>query len=281
MRPGPIPLPRLLSWGTSQLRAAGKGEHEARLLLQWALGVDSLLKAPNPVGARGAERYRSAISQRRAGFPLQHITGQMHYRGLDLEAGPGVFAVRPETELIPEYARGHLHGSVVDLCSGSGAIGLAVAAENPGVRVIGVELSPVAVSYGRRNKAKVKLAPGSSYSLVQGDATGALPELDGTVEAVLTNPPYVPGTPPVRGDVLYDPEIALYGGGEDGLVLPRGLVMRAHQLLRPGGVLVMEHAETQAEALVQAALESGFTEAQTLADLTERPRFLRAWKAKS
>lgn len=270
-----------MKWGNAQLRAAGKGEHEARLLLQWALHTDSLLAAPNPVGARAAERFRSAIFQRRAGFPLQHITGEMHYRGLTLQAGPGVFAVRPETELIPEYAGGYLQGTVVDLCAGSGAIGFAVAAENAGVRVIGVELDPVAAAYAKRNLERVRLASGSSYELVVADATSALPDLDGQVDAVLTNPPYVPGMPKLRGEVLFDPEMALYGGGEDGLVMPRGLIFRSYELLRVGGLLVMEHAESQGDSLVAAAKEAGFEIAETLSDLAERPRFLRARKGNS
>ncbi|WP_350258757.1 HemK/PrmC family methyltransferase [Scrofimicrobium sp. R131] len=275
-RPGPAPLTGLLRWGTNQLRRAGKPEQEARWLLEWALGVDTLLRAQPEVGARAAERYRSAIAQRRAGFPLQHITGTMQFRSLTLQAGPGVFAVRPETELLVEVADVHRGDLVVDLCAGSGAIGLAVAAEHSGVEVIGVELSPVAAAYARRNADQVSLAPGSSYRLVQGDATVALPELDGQVNLVLTNPPYVPGTPALTGEVLFDPEMALYGGGEDGLVLPRGIARRARRLLAPGGQLLMEHDERQGPSLCRIAEELGFTDPQTLPDLTGRPRFLSA-----
>ncbi len=279
-RPGPVPVTRLLRWGTAQLRSAGRGQHEARQLLEWALGTDSLLRVGETAGARAAERYRSAISQRRAGFPIQHITGQMHYRGLTLQAGPGVFVVRPETELLPEYAADALRPGalVADLCAGSGAIGLAVASENPGVRVVAVELSRTAAAYALRNSEAAPPALGSSYQLVVGDATSALPELEGRVDVVLSNPPYVPGQPPLRGDVLFDPEMALYGGGEDGLILPRGIIARAAKLLAPGGLLLMEHDERQGQPLVRAAEEANLTACETLPDLTGRPRFLRAKK---
>lgn len=280
---GSVSQQRLLAWGQGRLVQAGKSAHEARLLLQWSLDVDSLLRAPTEVGQRAAERYRSAIAQRCRSFPLQHITGEMYFRGLTLQAGPGVFAVRPETEMLVELALPlATPGSrVVDLCSGSGAIGLALACEAPGVDVTAVELSQAALAYGRRNLARCgdRLEPGSTYVLVEGDATAALPGHEGTIDLVLSNPPYVPGQPPLRGEVLFDPEMALYGGGEDGLVVPRGIVRRAFELLRPGGTLVMEHAEQQGKTLVEFALECGFDAAKTLADLTERPRFL--WATRS
>lgn len=290
-RPGTVPQHRLLAWGQARLAHAGKGGHEARLLLEWALGVDSLLRAPTEVGQRAAERYRSAIAQRCRSFPLQHITGQMHFRGLTLQAGPGVFAVRPETELLVELALDELSrarpressGGVLalaDLCAGSGAIGLALAVEAPGIAVTAVELSGVAVAYARRNLERYResLAPGSAYELIEADATRALAGSEGSFALVVTNPPYVPGQPSLVGDVLFDPEMALYGGGEDGLIIPRGVARRALELLCPGGILLMEHAESQDRALADFALESGFTEVRTLPDLTGRPRFLRARK---
>lgn len=279
-RPGPVPLPKLLRWGMNQLVAAGKGEHEAPLLLQWALCTDSLLRVGPDVSPRVAEKYRSAIAQRKAGFPLQHITGEMQFRNLTLQAGPGVFAVRPETEMLVEYALPELHAGmlVADLCAGSGAIGLAVAAEVPGVSVIGIEMSPVAAAYAKRNAETTEFAERSEYTVEVGDATVALAHKEGFVDAVLTNPPYIPGSPPLTGEVLFDPEMALYGGGEDGLILPRGLVSRAAELLAPGGFLLMEHAETQGEALRHAATDAGLQNPETLPDLTGRPRFLRATK---
>lgn len=281
-RIGSVSQRRLLTWGQQQLRRSGNGPHEARLLLEWALGVDSLLRAPEQVGLRAAERYRSAITQRRYHFPLQHITGTMHFRGLTLQAGPGVFIVRPETESLVEAALELIEGpsKVADLCAGSGAVGLSIAAEAPAVTVQSIELSPMAATYANRNIARCRSgwAPGSSATLMMGDAVQAFPGEEDTFDLVVSNPPYVPGQPPIQPEVLFDPEMALYGGGEDGLVLPRGIVVRAESLLRVGGWLLMEHAEEQAQPLRDFARQTGFRSAQTLNDLTGNPRFLKAQK---
>lgn len=289
---------QLLTWGRNRLASGAKGKHEARILLEWALDVDSLLKAAPEVGQRAAERYRSAIMQRCRGFPLQHIMGEMYFRNLTLQAGPGVFVVRPETETLVDIAAELIAGQrkparqsqnrpgqgerwmVIDLCAGSGAVGLSIATEISKVDVTGVELSPVAAAYARRNFGKYEklLAAGSDYRVVVGDATIALEGQEGQMNMVVSNPPYVPGVPPLSGDLLFDPEMALYGGGEDGLVIPRGIVSRAHELLVPGGWLVMEHAEDQGSALVKIAGDNGFREAQTRQDLTGRNRFLVAQK---
>lgn len=276
------PQAAVLRWGRNQLPPSRA--HEARILLEWALRVETLLAAPKEVGAQAQERYRSAIRQRQAGFPLQHITGRQYFRGLELEAGPGVFSARPETEMLVEYALELLPppagpALVADLCSGSGAIGLAFASERPAARVLAVELSKSAANSARRNLAKLALAAGSTVEIIEGDALVALPSWEGRLDLVLTNPPYVPGQPPLRGDVLFDPESALYGGGEDGLVMPRGIIRRAAALLRPGGALILEHSESQAETLRAVATENGLEESQTLPDLAGRPRFLLAWQA--
>lgn len=275
----------LLAWGQQQLKREGRGPHEARTLLQWALQTDSLLQAPDPVGQRAAGRYRSAITQRCRGFPLQHIVGEMHFRRLTLQAGPGVFAVRPETEMLVDLV-GDLRAAadsdvtVADLCAGSGAIGLSVATEFPRTKVSAVELSPVAAAYAQRNydRHRAHLAPHSTFEVLVEDATTALPGREGTLDIVVSNPPYVPGTPPLQGDVLYDPEMALYGGGEDGLVIPRGVVVRAEQLLTKGGWLLLEHGDHQGAALRKIAADAGFRDVGTVQDLTGRDRFLRAHK---
>lgn len=265
VKSGTVSSAQLLAWGQRQLSAP----HEARLLLEWATETDSLL-ALSEVGYRAAERYRSGVAQRRRGFPLQHITGVMHFRSLKLDAGPGVFCVRPETEMLVEYALELPDVSrVVDLCAGSGAVGLALEVES-GSQVDAVELSEPARKYALRNLERYQ----ARLRLFAGDALGlALP---GTYDLVISNPPYVPGEPRLGGDVLFDPEMALYGGGEDGMVLPRGIITRARELLRPGGHLLMEHDETQADALARFALGAGFEEISVLPDLTGRPRFLRA-----
>ncbi|WP_026460732.1 peptide chain release factor N(5)-glutamine methyltransferase [Schaalia suimastitidis] len=278
----------LLRWARAYLGSLEGSDPgvDARVLLEWALSVDNLWAAPQMVGAHAAERFRSAVAQRRARRPLQHIVGRMWFRHLVLSAQEGVFICRPETEVvagaaIDEATRRAADGVrpiVVDLCTGSGAIALALATEVAGAQVHAVELMDEAVALAARNIAE--LAPGL-VKLHHGDATSPtmLAHLDGTVDIVVSNPPYVPTAMPVtQSEASVDPATALYGGGEDGMVLPRGILTRAYHLLRPGGLLVMEHAEVQAQALREAALASGFSEVATGKDLADNDRYLSAWR---
>lgn len=281
-RDATLNLPDLLSWGRSQLERVGLPGIEAEWLLKWVLDENSLILAPRQVGLRAAESYRSAVSQRRARVPLQHITGQMDFRGLTLHAGPGVFSTRPETEMLVEYALKNLgpvsYARIADLCAGSGAIGLSLACEMPGSHVWLVERSQEAMEYLLRNVKDVAVGE-STVSPVLGDALYALPELDGTLDLVAANPPYVGlADSPTQPEAQVDPQMALYGGGEDGMVIPRGIVVRAGDLLKPGGVLVMEHGERQGRDLCDHALSVGFDSAETLDDLTGRSRFMVAVK---
>jgi release factor glutamine methyltransferase len=167
---------------------------------------------------------------------------------------------------------------VVDLCSGSGAIALAVAAEVPYARVLAVELDPMALAWAQRNVSDLA----SSVELVEADATTALPGLEGQVAVVVSNPPYIPsGMVPVEPEVRdHDPELALYGGSEDGLRIPLAVARRAAQLLRPGGLLVMEHADTQGESLPAALARTGlWRDIADHEDLTGRPRATVAVRA--
>jgi release factor glutamine methyltransferase len=234
-------------------------------------------------------RYWEVISRREAREPLQHITGRAFFRYLELQVGPGVFVPRPETESVVGWAIDALRSMdvaeplVVDLCTGSGAIALALAQEVPRSRVHAVELSDQAYAWARRN---VDASPDASrISLVQGDATKAFvdqPELNGRFDLVISNPPYIPLTeweyvaPEARD---HDPELALFSG-EDGLDTIRGIEKVAARLLRPGGVVVVEHADTQG-GLVPWIFreEAGWTDAADHRDLNNRPRFATARRA--
>src|SRR5699024_4349730 len=250
---------------------------ESRLLAEHLL-AGPLVMAGAPTAAQLRD-FAALVERRRRREPLQHITGEMHFRHLQLVSGPGAFVVRPETELVAgeaiTAARQHPRPRVVDLCTGSGAIALAVATEVPDAAVWGVELSPPALELARRNVAA--LAP--HVTLVAGDAATALPELDGTVAVVVANPPYVPPDAVPRDPEVrdHDPSLALYGGGTDGLEVPRAVLRSAVRLLRPGGTLVMEHAEVQAAA-VRAACEQtgGLVDIRTLPDLNDRERMVVA-----
>ncbi|PYG00519.1 release factor glutamine methyltransferase [Georgenia satyanarayanai] len=250
---------------------------DARLLAEHVL-AGPLVTAERP-GPDQLTDFAALVDRRRRREPLQHLTGEMFFRHLRLVSEPGAFVVRPETEMVAEEAitaaRQLPAPRVVDLCTGSGAIALAVATEVPTAAVWAVELSPQALAVAARNVAD--LAP--HVTLVPGDAATALPELDGTVDVVVSNPPYVPPDavphdPEVRD---HDPDLALYGGGTDGLDVPRAVLLTAARLLRPGGTVVMEHAEVQAAAARAACVQTGaFSDVRTVRDLTGRDRMVVA-----
>jgi release factor glutamine methyltransferase len=255
-------------------------------LMSVATGVDvnrGEVQAAAVLGREVPDGLDELVARRAAREPLQHLTGRAPFRGLDLVVGPGVFVPRPETEQVADAAIVEAcvvaarAGSVlvVDLCTGSGAIALAVAREVPAAVVHAVELDAAAYRWAERNAA----ASGPGVRLVRGDARTALGELDGTVDVVVSNPPYVPpGAVPVDPEVArYDPAVALYGLGEDGLEVPRGIVAAAARLLRPGGLLVMEHAEVQADAARDVVSSTGaFEDVRTSTDLTGRARMVLA-----
>ncbi|AGP54990.1 peptide chain release factor N(5)-glutamine methyltransferase [Streptomyces sp. DSM 41524] len=227
-------------------------------------------------------RYWEAVARREAREPLQHITGRAFFRYLELQVGPGVFVPRPETESVVGWAIDAVRAMdvveplIVDLCSGSGAIALALAQEVPRSRVHAVELDEGALRWARKN------VEGSRVVLHHADALTALPELDGQVDLVISNPPYIPLTeweyvaPEARD---HDPQLALFSG-EDGLDVIRGLERTAHRLLRPGGVVVIEHADTQGGQVPWIFTEErGWADAADHPDLNNRPRFATARKA--
>jgi len=279
----PADLRGALAAAATRLAEAGvpSAWADAQALAAHTLGVSRAELARLIVlGGPAPEGLPDLVARRAAREPLQHITGRASFRRLDLRVGPGVFIPRPETEVVAgiaiEEARASAHPVVVDLCTGSGAIALAVADEVPAARVVAVEVDPAAHAWAARNVA----AAGGRVDLRLGDVadrrlTG---DLDGAVDVVVANPPYIPpdGTPVDLEVSLHDPPLALYGGGDDGLSVPREVVAAAHRLLRPGGLLVMEHAESQAEAARALVAGTGWVDLHTVVDLAGRPRALVA-----
>lgn len=317
-------LMRLVRDAGERLRGAGVAspEVDARLLAEHLLGTSLVLSDAAPVGFEAT--YGELVSRRAQREPLQHITGEMYFLGHRLMSRPGVFVVRPETEVLAQSAieagRAQLAahdetpqagasrpGSgaalrdgaaeeradsdeadraeaaqegglvVVDLCTGSGALAIALAAALPEAQAHAADVNPLAVELARENAEAI--APGR-VEIVLADATAAetLAELDGRVDVVVSNPPYVPSGEIEDEETLrYDPPLALFGGGEDGLEVPRAIIARVANLLAPGGEFFMEHDPRQSEALRAAATELGL-QARTERDLTGRDRYLRARK---
>ncbi len=230
--------------------------------------------------------YDALVQQRAQRIPLQHLLGTVQFGRAELAVGPGVFIPRPETESLLAWALEAIRNRpvpvVVDLCAGSGAIALAISAARSDARVVAVERSPAALAYARRNITAHLARGGTSVELRGGDVTDQrlLTDLDGTVDLVTANPPYVPAGTPVEPEVSqHDPAEAVFGGA-DGLELIRPLISVAAGLLRPGGVLAMEHDDSHGET-VPALLRARrvLTEVQDHQDLTGRPRFVTATRA--
>jgi release factor glutamine methyltransferase len=280
-------LRTLLEAATATLAAAGIADPnvDAELLVGHVLGagrgrVQALAVMDSSVPAEQASTVRSLVRRRAAREPLQHITGRAPFRSLELQVGPGVFVPRPETELLAQLAIDTLRAAAepepigVDLGTGSGAVAIAMATEVPHARVFAVERSAEAYAWARRN---VEEAGAGNLELVLGDLADAFGDLDGRAAVVASNPPYVPSDaiprdPEVR---LFDPPAALYGG-EDGLDVVRVLSRRALRLVRPGGLLAIEHGEYQGEAVRGILTADGWHAAATHVDLTMRDRVTTA-----
>ncbi|MFN8077154.1 MAG: peptide chain release factor N(5)-glutamine methyltransferase [Kineosporiaceae bacterium] len=293
--PGTDGVRALLRDAAARLASAGVAspEADARALLAHALGVGlGELARLDLLGHRPArpavEVFDALVTRRSAREPLQHLTGRAGFRGLELAVGPGVFVPRPETEEVAAVAIACARAVgatgrqplVVDLCTGSAAIALAVADEVPDARVVAVELDPPAVEWARRNIAAT--AAGARVELRVGDVRRCeqvlLADLAGDVDVVVSNPPYIPpNATPVDPEVRdHDPVLALYGGGDDGLEVPAAVVAAAAVLLTAGGRLVMEHADVQASAARALTVRGPWEDVHTREDLTGRPRMLLA-----
>jgi release factor glutamine methyltransferase len=276
---GRVPLPALLTRATSDLAAAGVASPrvDAELLAAHVLDVPrGRLLLIGEIRAAEAERLAGLVARRAGRIPLQHLLGAAAFRHLELAVGDGVFVPRPETELLAGWGieRVAPGATVVDLCSGSGAIALSVADEAEPGRVVAVERSPAALAWLRRNAAGW-----AAVEVLPGDVTdpALLRELDGAVDVVLCNPPYVPDGTAVPPEVAgHDPAEAVFGGA-DGLSVIRPVVTLAARLLRPGGVAGIEHDDVHADAVPELLRADGrFADVTAHTDLTGRPRFATA-----
>lgn len=263
------------------LGASGVGSPrvDAELLAAHVLGTDRTLlwrhfEEPVPAG------FDDLVAKRAQRVPLQHLTGTAYFRTVSVSVGPGVFTPRPETELVAGVAiervkalpRAPRVPIVVDLCSGSGAIAAAVATEVAGAEVHAVELDPAAAPWLRQN------AELHGFTVHVGDIQGCLPELTGLVDVVVANPPYIPlGSVPRDPEVArFDPPLALYSG-VDGLDHVKVVEQTAKRLLRPGGLVAVEHGDRQGQVVPEVfTVAGGWTHVADHVDLSGRDRYLTA-----
>ena len=280
------PLQTAVRAAGARLAAAGvdSPEHDARALAVHALGLSGPgdLILVDDLGER-AHSYDALVARRAARVPLQHLVGTVGFRYIELEVGPGVFVPRPETEAVVQWAVDALRGVpdpvVVDLCTGSGTIAFALANEVPSSTVYAIECDPAALAWARRNAANRVAAGDREVQLRLGNAADALPELDGQLDLVASNPPYVATTEAHIPDpevLEHDPGIALWAG-QDGLDVIRLVEKAARRLLKAGGRIVVEHSDRQGQSCPAFFTDQGgWAEVEDHRDQVGRDRFVTA-----
>src|SRR3984893_9904714 len=270
-------LRRAIDSAAVQLAEAGidSARYDAEELAAHLAGTErgrlTLLESP---GDEFFGRYRDIVAARPQRVPLQHLTGTAAFGPVTLRVGPGVFVPRPETEAILAWATAQpleARPVIVDLCTGSGALAVALAGHRPAARIIGIDDSDAALTYARRN------AEGTAVELVRADihTPGLLAELDRRVDLVVANPPYVPDDHAVEAEVVqHDPPHAVFGG-PDGMAVIAAVVRLAGRWLRPGGLFAVEHDDTASSRTVELVEATGlFEDIAACHDLAGRPRFV-------
>ncbi|ASU77793.1 protein-(glutamine-N5) methyltransferase, release factor-specific [Actinopolyspora erythraea] len=284
------PLRLAILEGERVLAAAGipSPRVDVESLAAHLLGVErTRLVTVSRVDQSVLDSLHELVRRRAERVPLQHLTGTAVLGSTTLSVGPGVFVPRPETEQLLEWALTRVREVpdplVVDLCSGSGVLALAVAQRRPDARVLAVDNDPAALEWARHNVGSRRGARSAPVEVSAGDVTdpSLLSGFDGLVDLLVCNPPYVPEGTPVPPEVWeYDPPAAVFAG-RDGLELMPHVLRCATRLLRSEGVVAIEHDDTHGEAL--PALMRGFgelTEVRDHSDLAGRPRFATAGRAR-
>lgn len=279
---GGMPVDVTLTKAAEILSAAGvpSPRYDAEVLAAYVLGVPRSRIAGAVLDAARQERLIALVRRRAAREPLQHLTGEAPFRHLVLAVGPGVFVPRPETEGLVDLVLGDCGPgrTAVDLCAGSGAIALSIALEAPGTAVHAVELDPRAAPWLRRNieaagprssGPDAAGAHGHPVEVHQADVRGFTGV---TADVVVSNPPYLPEGLAVEPEVAADPPLALWAG-TDGLAMVPAVADTAARLLRPGGLLALEHDAGHQPAVLDCLRRKGFTDVRGHRDLTGRDRY--------
>ncbi len=274
----------LLRDAKSQLAQSGISEVDAEHLLAHVLSI-SRMDLHNSVLVEATlavfgnleiieELFYAMLDRRIDHEPLQYVTGLAPFRYLEIEVGPGVLVPRPESELLVDAVLTHIKNlpspvSVIDLGAGSGALALAIATEAPSTRVIAVENSPEAIFWLKKNVSVIA----ENVRVVEGDVADVLPGIK--CDVVIANPPYIPDGQVLPRDVAsFEPHAALFGG-PSGMELPTIFITAAARLLKPAGVLVIEHSEEQG-ASIASGLALDFESITLHDDLLGRPRWTSA-----
>jgi release factor glutamine methyltransferase len=254
----------------------GSPRTDAELLAAHAAGVERGRLAFFDAGPDFFERYGGLVAERVNRKPLQRIVGTAAFGPVTVQVGPGVFTPRPETEALLEWAVGQRLSQnpvIVDLCTGTGALAFALFKHWPGARILAVDDSEQALEYATRN------LDGTGVELLQADVTetGLLPELDGRVDLLVANPPYIPDGAVLEPEVAeHDPPHALFGG-PDGMAIIDAIADVAARWLSPGGFCAVEHDDTTSARTVEAFTRTArFDDVTSRRDLTGRPRFVTA-----
>jgi len=253
--------------GREHLTASGSMEPavEAEMLLRFVLGVDRARLYTHWDGAMPEvswARYQSLLEERAGGRPVHYIVGEREFMGLAFAVDERVMIPRPETELLVEFAATRLRDRarpvIVDVGTGSGCIAVSLAHLLPGARGYATDLSSSALDVAAANAARHRVA--DRVTVLQGDLLDPLPaELRGRVDAVLSNPPYVPEdrAPEFPREIRdFEPREAILAAG-DGTGYHRRLAVSAPVWLGPDGMLAMEVGLGQAPAVVRMLGESG------------------------
>lgn len=259
-------------------------EADAHLLIAAVLDVSrgelqAQAIAGRDIGPDEVAAIEVRVLRRERREPLQHILGRAHFLDFEVAVGPGVFVPRPETEVLAQHAITHAQAlapgergvHIVDLCSGSGVLAIALARAVPYADVSAVEISDDALPYLRENVSRMAPGVAVSHQSVRDFGEGASAS---SVDVIVANPPYVPEaeTPNDPEVAEFDPPLALYGG-EDGLDVVRDVVALSSRVLRPGGAVMIEHSNLHGEPVREILTTAGFRSVATERDLTGRDRF--------
>jgi release factor glutamine methyltransferase len=279
-----------LEWTVEYLgrKADEHPRRSAEWLLSAATGLSRIELYANhdrPLTPDERERYRALVARRAEGMPLQYVTGEMPFRHLVMHVTPGVFIPRPETEVLVDVVLEALadvaEPRVIDLCTGSGCVAVSVAHETPGALVWATDASEQAVDTARRNALHAGVA--ERVQVLYGDLFDPLPsELPGTVDFIVSNPPYIPSAdlPELPAEILgFEPQAAL-DGGPDGLDVFRRIIADADRWLAPAGGIAIE-LDSGRVAEAAALLEESYGCVVVRKDLTGRDRIVYGRKGRA